>query len=199
AYLYGDESNTYRVAVLDYGVKENILHSMANRNCYLKVFPATTSYTELESWKPDGYFLSNGPGDPAAMDYAIKTVKQILDNEKKVFGICLGHQLLGLGLGIETYKMHHGHRGINHPVKNVISGHCEITSQNHGFCLDPEQVRKNDDKVEITHMNLNDDTVEGIRLKNGKGFSVQYHPEAAPGPHDASYLFDNFIDLLKQS
>ena len=199
AYLYGEESDTYRVAVIDYGVKENILHCMAERGCYLKVFPATATYSELESWKPDGYFLSNGPGDPAAMDYAINTVKQILENEKKVFGICLGHQLLGLGLGIDTYKMHHGHRGINHPVKNIISGHCEITSQNHGFCLDPDQVRQNDDKVEITHMNLNDDTVEGIRLKNGKGFSVQYHPEAAPGPHDARYLFDNFISLLKQS
>lgn len=199
SYVYGNETSAYRVAVLDFGVKENILHCMAERDCYLKVFPATATYSELESWKPDGYFLSNGPGDPAAMDYAIKTVKQILVNEKKVFGICLGHQLLGLGLGIDTYKMHHGHRGINHPVKNLISGHCEITSQNHGFCLDPEQVRNNDDKVEITHMNLNDDTVEGIRLRNGKGFSVQYHPEAAPGPHDARYLFDNFIDLLKQS
>ncbi len=199
AYFYGNESGNYRVAVIDYGVKENILNCMAERGCYLKVFPATTEYSELESWNPDGYFLSNGPGDPAAMDYAINTVKQILDKEKKVFGICLGHQLLGLGLGIDTYKMHHGHRGINHPVKNLISGHCEITSQNHGFCLDPEQVRNNHEKVEITHMNLNDDTVEGIRLRNGKGFSVQYHPEAAPGPHDARYLFDNFINLLKQA
>ena len=199
AYTYGDENNPHKVAVLDFGVKENILRSMNERGCYMKVFPATTTYEEIEEWKPDGYFLSNGPGDPAAMDYAINTVTKILDNEKKVFGICLGHQLVGLGLGINTYKMHHGHRGINHPVKNIISGHCEITSQNHGFCLEPDAVKYMKDKVEITHMNLNDDTVEGIRLKNGKGFSVQYHPEAAPGPHDARYLFDDFIDLLKEA
>jgi len=198
-YFFGDKSAKYKVAVLDFGTKKNILRCFSERDCYLKVFPAKTSYQDLKAWNPDGYFFSNGPGDPSAMDYAIKTAKEILDENKPVFGICLGHQLLALAVDIPTYKMHHGHRGINQPVKNLVSGLCEITSQNHGFGVSPDAIRQNSEFVEITHMNLNDDTIEGIRLKHKPAFSVQYHPEAAPGPHDARYLFDNFVDLIEKS
>jgi len=198
-YFSGDKSAKHKVAVLDFGTKKNILRCFSERDCYLKVFPAKTSYQDLKAWNPDGYFFSNGPGDPSAMDYAIKTAKEILDENKPVFGICLGHQLLALAVDIPTYKMHHGHRGINQPVKNLVSGLCEITSQNHGFGVSPDAIRQNSEFVEITHMNLNDDTIEGIRLKHKPAFSVQYHPEAAPGPHDARYLFDNFVDLIEKS
>lgn len=197
AYTYGDPHATYRVAALDFGIKENILRCFADRGCYVKIFPAKTSFETLKAWNPDGYFLSNGPGDPASMDYAVTTVKKILEEDSPIFGICLGHQLLALAVDIPTYKMHHGHRGINHPVQNLRTKKCEITSQNHGFGVSPDAIRANEDKVEITHINLNDDTIEGIRLKNKKGFSVQYHPEASPGPHDARYLFDDFINLMK--
>lgn len=196
AYDYGDENAPLRVAVLDFGVKENILRCMSTRGCFMRVFPAKTKVEELKAWNPTGYFLSNGPGDPASMDYAITTAKSILEEDKPLFGICLGHQLLALAIDIPTYKMHHGHRGINHPVKNIISGHCEITSQNHGFGVSPDAIKKAMDKVEITHVNLNDETIEGIRVKGKKAFSVQYHPEASPGPHDARYLFDNFIEMM---
>jgi carbamoyl-phosphate synthase small subunit len=165
------------------------------RGAYVKVHPAKTSFEELEQFKPDGYFISNGPGDPAPMDYAIKTVKQILAANKPLFGICLGHQLLALANDIPTFKMHHGHRGLNHPVKNVITGKSEISTQNHGFGVDPAAVKANAN-VEITHVNLNDESIEGIRLKNKPAFSVQYHPEATPGPHDSRYLFDDFINLI---
>lgn len=195
-YHIGDPHAAYRVAVLDFGTKKNILDCMASRGCYLKVFPAKTGIEELKAFNPDGYFLSNGPGDPAAMDYAKKTAKAILAEDKPLFGICLGHQVLAMAVDLPTYKMHHGHRGINHPVKNIISGSCEITSQNHGFGVSPDAVRSSD-KIEITHVNLNDETIEGIRVKGKKAFSVQYHPEASPGPHDARYLFDQFIDLMK--
>jgi len=198
-YFYGNPDAEFKIAVLDLGVKENILRNFVERGCYIKVFPAKTTYLEMAEWRPDGYFLSNGPGDPASMDYAIKTVKDILNHDEKIFGICLGHQLLGLGLGINTFKMHHGHRGINHPVFNRITGKCEVTSQNHGFCLNPSEVLAMDELLEVTHINLNDQTIEGIRLRNGNGFSVQYHPEAAPGPHDASYLFDVFMNMVKSS
>lgn len=198
AYTYGDDSSLLRIAVLDYGVKKNILRSFAQRGCFVKVFPAHTSYEEVQSWDPDGYFLSNGPGDPASMDYAIQTAKKILADDRPLFGICLGHQLLAQAVDIPTYKMHHGHRGINHPVKNLTSGHCEITSQNHGFGVSPEAIIANSDKVEVTHVNLNDQTIEGIRVKGKKAFSVQYHPEASPGPHDASYLFDEFIRMMQE-
>ena len=146
----------------------------------------------MEQFAPHGYFISNGPGDPAAMGYAIETVKQICEADKPVFGICLGHQLLALANGIPTFKMHHGHRGINHPVKNLLTGKSEITSQNHGFEVSREAIEKST-HVEVTHINLNDNTVEGIRIKGKKAFSVQYHPESSPGPHDSRYLFDDFI------
>ncbi|MFT5167286.1 MAG: carbamoyl-phosphate synthase small subunit [Saprospiraceae bacterium] len=196
AYYVGDPHAAHKIAVLDFGVKRNILKCLSDRGCYLKVFPAKTTFEEISEWNPDGYFLSNGPGDPASMDYAVKTAKSILVADKPLFGICLGHQLLALAVDIPTYKMHHGHRGINHPVKNLISGKGEITSQNHGFGVSPDAIHANKDKVEITHVNLNDDTIEGIRLTQYKAFSVQYHPEASPGPHDSRYLFDEFIQII---
>lgn len=170
---------------------------MVERNAFVKVFPAKTALSELQEFNPDGYFISNGPGDPASMDYAVKTVKDILSTDKPFFGICLGHQLLARANDISTFKMHHGHRGLNHPVKNLLTGKSEITTQNHGFGVDPESVRKND-KVEITHVNLNDGSIEGIRLKHKPAFSVQYHPEATPGPHDSRYLFDDFIRMIEE-
>ena len=196
AYCLGDENSTIRIAVLDFGVKRNILNCMTERGAYVKVFPAKTSFDTLNEFKPNGYFISNGPGDPAPMTYAIETVKRILDENKPLFGICLGHQLLALANGISTFKMHHGHRGLNHPVKNLITGKSEITTQNHGFGINPDAV-KNNENIEITHVNLNDNSIEGIRIKGKKAFSVQYHPEATPGPHDSRYLFDEFIDLMK--
>jgi carbamoyl-phosphate synthase small subunit len=195
AYYLGDENSSLRIAVLDFGIKKNILNCLTERGAYVKVHPAKTSFDQLEEFKPNGYFISNGPGDPAPMDYAIKTVKQILAANKPLFGICLGHQLLALANDIPTFKMHHGHRGLNHPVKNIINGKSEITTQNHGFGVDPKAVRENAN-VEITHVNLNDDSIEGIRLKNKPAFSVQYHPEATPGPHDSRYLFDDFLALI---
>lgn len=194
-YHIGDPAAAIRIAVLDFGVKRNIIQCMADRGAYVRVHPAHTSFQTLMEFNPDGFFISNGPGDPSSMSYAIETVKQILDTRKPVFGICLGHQLLALANGIPTFKMHHGHRGLNHPVKNLMTGLCEITTQNHGFAVDPEAVRKAE-HIEITHMNLNDDSIEGIRMKDRPAFSVQYHPEATPGPHDSRYLFDEFISLI---
>lgn len=196
-YTLGDESSPIRVAVMDYGTKKNILNCMVQRGAFVKVFPAKTTMSELKEFNPSGYFISNGPGDPAVMDYAINTVKEILKEEKPTFGICLGHQLLALANGIDTFKLHHGHRGLNHPVMNLLTGKCEVTTQNHGFGVDPESVKKAS-HVEITHRNLNDDSIEGIRLKNKPAFSVQYHPESTPGPHDSRYLFDDFINLIKE-
>ncbi len=196
SYILGDESSDIRVAVLDFGIKKNILNCLVERGAYVKVFNAKTEFHELEKFAPTGYFISNGPGDPAPMDYAIKTVKQILATEKPIFGICLGHQLLALANEIPTFKMKHGHRGLNHPVKNIITGKSEITTQNHGFGVDSKAVHDHEN-VEITHINLNDDSIEGIRLKNKNAFSVQYHPEATPGPHDSRYLFDEFVRMMK--
>ena len=196
SYEMGNANSKVRIAVMDYGVKQHILHCMTERGAYIKVFPAKTKLEEVKKFNPDGYFISNGPGDPSAMDYAIDTVKQILKEEKPVFGICLGHQLLALANDIPTYKMHHGHRGLNHPVKNVVTGRCEITTQNHGFGVDPDAVRKAD-HIEITHLNLNDESIEGIKVKGKPAFSVQYHPESTPGPHDSRYLFDDFIALIE--
>jgi len=185
-----------KIAVMDYGCKHNIVECFLNRGASVKVFPAKTSYEETLAYKPDGYFISNGPGDPSAMPYAVKFVKQILKANKPLFGICLGHQLLASAIGIPTYKMHNGHRGLNHPVRNIIKGCCEITSQNHGFGIDAAAVRNSDDII-ITHINLNDATIEGIQIKDKPAFSVQYHPESSPGPHDSRYLFDDFLELVK--
>lgn len=195
-YLMGDEATAERrIAVMDYGIKKSILLNLTDRGCFCKVFPAKTPFEEVMAWNPDGFFISNGPGDPAAMPYAVATVKQFLETNLPLFGICLGHQILGLASGISTYKMHHGHRGLNHPVKNFQTGLCEITSQNHGFAVSPEEIEAHPD-VEVTHINLNDKTIEGIRRKDKPAFSVQYHPEASPGPHDSRYLFDDFVKLF---
>lgn len=197
AFCLGNPDSEIKVSVLDLGIKNSILKNLANRNCYLKVFPAKTSYEEMKEWGADGYFISNGPGDPASMPYAVDTVKKILKEEKPLFGICLGHQILALANGVSTYKMHHGHRGLNHPVKNLITGRSEVTSQNHGFGVSKEDLVKADN-IEVTHVNLNDDTIEGIRVKGKKAFSVQYHPESSPGPHDSRYLFDDFLKMIKE-
>lgn len=198
SYCLGDENSPVRIAILDFGIKKHILQCLVDRGAYVKVHNAKTGFDELEQFKPNGYFISNGPGDPAPMDYAVRTVKQIIASGKPLFGICLGHQLLALANDIPTFKMHHGHRGLNHPVKNIISGKCEITTQNHGFGVDPDAVRANN-LVEITHVNLNDSSIEGIRMKNKPAFSVQYHPEATPGPHDSRYLFDEFIAMISKN
>jgi carbamoyl-phosphate synthase small subunit len=196
-YTRGNENSDVRIAVLDYGTKQHIIECMVERGAYVKVFPAKSKLSDLNAFNPNGYFISNGPGDPASMGYAVETLKEVLNENKPVFGICLGHQLLALANGINTFKMHHGHRGLNHPVKNLVTGKCEITTQNHGFGVDPEDVKKSQN-VEITHVNLNDQSIEGIRLKDKPAFSVQYHPESTPGPHDSRYLFDDFIDLIKK-
>lgn len=195
SYTLGDESSAKRIAVLDLGVKKNILNCMVERGAYLKVFPATTSFEACEEFSPNAYFISNGPGDPAAMDYAVDTIKEILESKKPFFGICLGHQLLALANGAKTYKMHHGHRGLNHPVLNLQTMKSEISTQNHGFGVDKDSIALLDN-IEITHLNLNDDSLEGIRLKDKPAFSVQYHPEATPGPHDSRYLFDDFLAMI---
>ncbi|GGF20612.1 glutamine-hydrolyzing carbamoyl-phosphate synthase small subunit [Echinicola rosea] len=197
-YYVGDENSSIKVACVDYGIKKNILRNLASRGVYCKVFPAKTTVSDMEAWAPNAYFLSNGPGDPAVMDYAVDTVKEILALDKPVFGICLGHQLIAEAMGIKTYKMHHGHRGINHPIKNLLTGKSEITSQNHGFNIVREDSENHPD-IEITHVHLNDDTVAGIKLKDRPAFSVQYHPESAPGPHDSRYLFDDFISLINNN
>jgi len=196
-YYFGEENAPLKIAALDIGIKRNILRNLAKRGAYIKVFPYDTSYTEMKSWNPDGYFLSNGPGDPEPLTSAIQVAKDIIADDKPLFGICLGHQVIALANGISTYKMHNGHRGINHPIKNVITGKGEITSQNHGFAINKEETVANPN-VEITHYHLNDDTVAGIRIKNKNCFSVQYHPEASPGPNDATYLFDQFIENIKK-
>jgi len=194
-YELGDATSSLKVAVLDFGIKKNILNCLVQRGVHVRVHPAKTTLSRLKEFNPNGYFISNGPGDPAAMPYAVETLKEILEENKPVFGICLGHQLLALANDIPTFKMHHGHRGLNHPVKNIITGLCEITTQNHGFGVDPVAVR-NHPNVEVTHLNLNDESIEGIRLKDRQAFSVQYHPEATPGPHDSRYLFDNFVGMM---
>lgn len=196
-YYFGDENATYKVAALDIGIKKNILRHIASRDAYIKVFPYNAKFEDLEAFKPDGYFLSNGPGDPEPLIEAQEVAKEIIKRDLPLFGICLGHQVIALANGVSTYKMHNGHRGINHPVKNLITGKGEITSQNHGFAVNREDAEANTD-LEITHLHLNDNTVAGLRMKNKKVFSVQYHPEASPGPHDSVYLFDQFIENLKK-
>lgn len=195
-FFYGDENADHRVAVLDIGVKKNILRCLSERGCYLKVFPMNTDFEEMMKWNPSGFMISNGPGDPAAMPNVKETVSKIIDSGIPVFGICLGHQVMAISQGISTYKMHNGHRGINHPIKNVITGKCEVTSQNHGFVVKREDC-ENHAEMEITHVHLNDNTVAGLRMKDRPVFSVQYHPESSPGPNDSRYLFDEFIKNMQ--
>jgi len=186
----------FRVAALDCGIKYNILRRLEETGCQVMVFPAHASADEILAARPDGIFLSNGPGDPAAVHYVIDTVRKLL-GRKPIFGICLGHQILGLALGGETFKLKFGHRGANQPVKDITTGKVEITSQNHGFCVDPKTLEHV--SVRQTHINLNDNTSEGMEHLELPAFSVQYHPEASPGPHDASYLFDRFVRLMEQA
>ncbi|MBO6630950.1 MAG: glutamine-hydrolyzing carbamoyl-phosphate synthase small subunit, partial [Psychroserpens sp.] len=197
-YYYGDENATYKIAALDIGIKKNILRNLAQRDAYIKVFPYNSKFEDLEAFSPDGYFLSNGPGDPEPLVEAQEVAKEIIKRDLPLFGICLGHQVIALANGISTYKMHNGHRGINHPVQNLLTTKGEITSQNHGFAISREDTEANPD-VEITHVHLNDNTVAGIRLKDKNCFSVQYHPEASPGPNDSTYLFDQFIQNIQKN
>lgn len=194
-YFYGSIDAKYKIAALDLGIKKNILRNLAQRDCYIKVFPFNASFSEMQDFEPHGYFLSNGPGDPDPLTSAIEVAKKIIELNLPLFGICLGHQVIALANGVSTYKMFNGHRGINHPVKNVLSGKGEITSQNHGFAVDKNEL-ENHPELQITHLHINDGTVAGMRMKNKNCFSVQYHPEASPGPHDSSYLFDQFIENL---
>jgi len=198
AYTIGEKNAKYKIAALDIGIKRNILSNLVQRDCYIKVFPYDASFEDLRAFQPDGYFLSNGPGDPTPLKSAQKLAKEIIDNDLPLFGICLGHQVIALANGIPTYKMHNGHRGINHPVKNILTGKGEITSQNHGFVVKKDAVMEHEG-IEITHEHINDQTLAGMRIKGKPCFSVQYHPEAGPGPHDSSYLFDQFINMIKES
>ncbi|MBC3759323.1 glutamine-hydrolyzing carbamoyl-phosphate synthase small subunit [Hyunsoonleella sp. SJ7] len=197
-YYFGDKNATYKVAALDIGIKKNILRNIASRDCYIKVFPYNAKFEDLEAFEPDGYFLSNGPGDPEPLVDAQEVAKEIIKRDLPLFGICLGHQVIAIANGVSTYKMYNGHRGINHPVKNLITGKGEITSQNHGFAVNREEAEANTD-LQITHIHLNDNTVAGLAMKDKNVFSVQYHPEASPGPHDSSYLFDQFVENIKKA
>lgn len=192
------ENAEYKVALVDFGVKKNIIRCLVDRGCHVRVFPMNTSVAEMEEFNPDGYMLSNGPGDPSAMPASVELVNNIVALNKPIFGICLGHQILALSQGLKTEKMFNGHRGINHPIKNLITGKGEITSQNHGFVVSKESVAQNDE-IEMTHVHLNDDTLAGIAFKSKPMFSVQYHPEASAGPHDSRYLFDQFITNMKNN
>lgn len=195
SYIYETGSGP-RIAVYDFGVKQNILRSFARRNCSVKVYPADASLEEVMDWKPDGIFLSNGPGDPRVMPGAIDTAGAAMDTGVPVFGICLGHQLMALANGFEVYKMYVGHRGANQPVKNIATGHVEISTQNHGFAVDGDSI--DDDVAAVSHYNLNDDTVEGLRFQKVAAMSLQYHPEASPGPHDSHYLFDDYLEMVEE-
>jgi len=186
------------VVAYDFGIKENIMHSLVGRGLRVMVVPAHTTADDVLAMKPDGVFLSNGPGDPEGIPYAIKEIRKLIDSIERtgpIFGICLGHQLLALALGARTYKLKFGHRGANQPVKNLLTGRVEISSQNHGFAVEPDSLPE---ELELTHINLNDQTVEGMRHRELPIFSVQYHPEASPGPHDSAYLFDDFLSLIKE-
>jgi carbamoyl-phosphate synthase small subunit len=197
-YFVGDPDAPIRIAALDIGIKQNILRNLAKRGGYVQVFPHDTPFETMEAWEPDGYFISNGPGDPEPLKAPVAAARKIIESGKPLFGICLGHQVIALANGVSTYKMHHGHRGINHPVMNLLTGKGEITSQNHWFAINREETEAHPE-LEITHVHLNDQTVAGIRMKNKKVFSVQYHPEASPGPHDAEYLFDQFFQQIRET
>jgi carbamoyl-phosphate synthase small subunit len=192
------EGNCHRVALLDFGVKRNIVNCLVERDCHVRVFPLNSTLKELEDFAPDGFMLSNGPGDPSAMSSSIKLVGELVKTGKPIFGICLGHQILGLSQGLKTEKMFNGHRGINHPVKNLKTGKGEITSQNHGFVVSHASL-SNNPEIELTHIHLNDHSVAGIQIKNKPVFTVQYHPEASAGPHDSRYLFDQFVENMRNS
>src|SRR5262249_37286419 len=183
-----------KIAAYDYGMKWNILRRLSAHGCCVRVYPATAPASELLATNPDGVFLSNGPGDPAPLIYAIENAKELVASKVPVFGICLGHQILGLAMGAKTFKLKFGHRGANHPVKKLDTGRVEITSQNHGFAVDPASLPED---VEVTHVNLYDGTVEGLRHRTLPVFCVQYHPEAAAGPHRADYLFGQFLDVIE--
>ncbi|MDR0842709.1 MAG: glutamine-hydrolyzing carbamoyl-phosphate synthase small subunit [Acidobacteriota bacterium] len=191
-----DGVSRFRVVAWDYGIKRSILDNLVRVGCDVTVVPAATSAADILAMKPDGVFLSNGPGDPEPLEYAVKNIRTLL-GKVPVFGICLGHQLMGLAFGGKTYKLKFGHRGANHPVKNLLTSKIEITSQNHGFAVDPDSLDAT--AVELTHLNLNDHTLEGLRHRSLPAFSVQYHPEASPGPHDSHYLFDEFKQLMLES
>ena len=193
-YYFGNPDASHKIAALDIGIKKNILRNLANRDCYIKVFPYNAKFEDTLDFNPDAYFVSNGPGDPEPLVDAIAFAKEVLEKDFPFFGICLGHQIMGLALGGETFKLKFGHHGGNHPVKDLRTGRISITSQNHGFCVDPDSLKQKD--IEITHMNLNDNTLEGIRHKKLPLFSVQFHPESAPGPHDAEYLFGEFVNMM---
>lgn len=191
-------SNDFKVALLDLGVKRNITRCLNERGCDVKVFPMHATLEEMLAYNPDGFMLSNGPGDPGAMHATHTLVNEIIQTGKPVFGICMGHQVIALSQGLSTEKMHNGHRGLNHPIKNLLTGKGEITSQNHGFVVAKESL-SNNTNIEVTHIHLNDETIAGIRLKDRPVFSVQYHPESSAGPHDSRYLFDQFVDNMKQA
>ena len=197
-FYFGDEKSDLKVAVMDFGVKRTILRCLADRGCYMKVFPYNTPFQEMKDWNPNGFMLSNGPGDPSALPEVKNVVNQIIESNTPTFGICLGHQIMSLASGLKTIKMHNGHRGINHPVMNLQTGKGEITSQNHGFVVDMELAEKAAN-IEITHKHLNDGTLAGIKRTDKNAFSVQYHPEASAGPHDSRYLFDEFVDRMKKN
>ena len=197
-FTFGDPDAERKVAILDLGVKLNILRCLAERGCFLKVFPMTATLEEMMEFNPDGFMMTNGPGDPGAMPNVVETVKKVIDTGIPVFGICLGHQVIARSQGISTYKMHNGHRGINHPVIRLSDKKCEVTSQNHGFVVNAEDC-KNANNIEVTHMHLNDDTIAGIKLTDKPVFSVQYHPESSAGPNDSRYLFDDFVTLMAKS
>jgi len=198
AYEVCPENPKYKVSLIDFGVKMNIVRCLVERGCHVKVFPLNSTKSDMDSFNPDGYLLSNGPGDPAAMPSSIQLVKELVEDDKPIFGICLGHQILGLSQGLKTEKMFNGHRGINHPIMNLKSGKGEITSQNHGFVISKSSIELNP-AIQVTHRHLNDDTIAGIELVGRPIFSVQYHPEASAGPHDSRYLFDQFIENMKNN
>jgi len=193
--LKRNSKKEFKVAAFDFGIKYNMLRILDTLGCDVTVMPASATMEDVEALNPDGVFLSNGPGDPEPVKYAVETIKKLVDKKYPIFGICLGHQLLGLALGGKTYKLKFGHRGVNHPVKNLATGKVEITCQNHGFAIDIDSFSDKD--VELTHLNLNDNTVEGFKHKKLPLFAVQYHPESSAGPHDSRHLFSQFVDMMR--